>query len=298
MRNIYTVKAKNKAASAIPATVALFAIRPYYSVDFDNGNSGCQFEVLVNDVPVAKKIGTKGAITSSSPINSCILKSGKQQLKIKLYPNIGKTKITTSQENNSPFSLTITFRKDAWDQHNISEVTVFKLPPIKLSKSCVSYFEKEFDFQAQVPYHFEGWSNSKNLAEVAGIGKMVVEKYEEIKQLLIARNYIAFLKLKKRKDTEMNASFYLKSNEVEDGDRFDREAFTEKDAQVQPFNNVKVVYYGNGKLVALENTADKGSALKSKIKHIADNGKVKDEVIRFPVLLHMPANSNKLEIIR
>jgi hypothetical protein len=50
--------------------------------------------------------------------------------------------------------------------------------------------------------------------------------------------------------------------------------------------------------VNLEKIEDKGSALSTKIKHIANDGKVREELIRFPLLLHMPKNSNELEIIR
>lgn len=292
------VKTKNEMTSQIAQQVNSFATRPYYSVDFDNGDSGCQFEILVNDVPVAKKMGIKGAMTSSAPINSCILHSGKQKLTIKLYPNVGKDRITTSDKNASPFTLSVTYRKDAWDHNDISEVTVFQLPPVTIPESGLPYFEKEFEFDAEVPYQFVGWSTSKDLTKIPDIEQKVMNKYEEIKKLLAAKNYSAFAKMKNKKDVEMNTSFYLKPNEVAEGDAFDREAFTEKNAEVQPFTNTKVVFYGNGRLVTLENTDDKGSALRTKIKHVSADGKVKEEVIKFPILFHIPKNSDELEIIR
>lgn len=295
---ISQAKTENNMTSQIAQQVNSFATRPYYSVDFDNGDSGCQFEILVNDVPVAKKIGIKGAMTSSAPINSCILQSGKQKLTVKLYPNVGKDMITTSDKKASPFNLSVTYRKDAWNHNDISEVTVFQLPAIILPESGLPYFEKEFEFDAEVPYRFEGWQTSKDLTKVSDIKQKVMNKFEEIKKLLEAKNFAAFAKMKNKKDIEMNTSFYLKPDEVAEGEAFEREAFTEKNAEVQPFTNAKVVFYGQGRLVTLENTDDKGSALRTKIKHISADGKAKEEVIKFPILFHIPKNSDELEIIR
>lgn len=291
-------KENNMASSQADQKVNSFSTRPYYSVDFDNGDSGCQFEIFVNDIPVAKKIGISGAMTSSAPINSCILKSGKQKLKIKLYPNVGKDRITVSGKNASPFSLAVSYRKDAWNHSDISEVSVFKIPAIVIPESGLPYFEKEFEFEAEVPYQFEGWADSKDLTKIPDIDEKVMSKYEEIRKLLTAKNYTAFAAMKHRKDTEMNTSFYLKPNEITEGDAFDREAFTEKNAEVQPLTNTKVTFYGDGRLVSLEDPKDKGSALRTKIKHVSADGKVKEEVIKFPILFHIPKNSDKLEIIR
>ncbi len=289
-------KAVSEMVSLVTTEVKSFSNRHYYSVDFDNSNSGCQLEILLNDVPVARKIEINGTITSSSPINSCILGSGKQKLKIKLYPNLGKTNFTTSAKNTSPITLSISDRKNAWDDQDMTEVKIFKLPAIIVDES-LTYVEKEFDFEAEVPYQFQGWSMSKNLTSIPDIERKVKDKYKEIKGLLEAKDYNAFAKIKKQKDAEMNTSFFLRPDEIKQGDVFDREAFTEKDAEVLPFDNVKVAFYGYGKLVALENISDKGSALRTKIKHVSSGGKVNEEVIKFPILLHMPQNSDKLEII-
>jgi hypothetical protein len=105
-------------------------------------------------------------------------------------------------------------------------------------------------------------------------------------------------KSKNQKDIEMNTSFYLKPNEVIEGEKFDKDAFTEKDAEVQSLDNVKVTFYGDGRLVTLENMKDKGSALRTIIKHKKPDGKIEEETIRFPILFHIPKNSNELQIIR
>ncbi|SDI19340.1 hypothetical protein [Chryseobacterium jejuense] len=296
--NTIQTKTEDMMISEIEQKVNSFSSRPYYSVDFDNSNSGCQFEILINDIPVAKKIGIGGALTSSAPINSCILNSGKQKLKIKLYPNIGKNQLTVSDKNTPLFTLSIAYRKDAWDYNDINEVLVFQLPSIPIPESGLPYFEKEFEFDAEVPYQFEGWSNSKDLTKVADIEQKVLDKYKEIQRLLANKDYSTFEKMKKQKDSEMNISFYLKPNEIIEGVKFDKDAFTEKNAVVQPLDNAKVVFYGYNRLVTLENISDKGSALRTKIKHEAKDGKVKEETIKFPILFHMSQNSDELEVIR
>lgn len=193
------VKTENNMIPQIEQKVNSFTIRPYYSVDFDNGDSGCQFEILVNNIPVFSKIGISGGVTSSAPINSCMLKSGKQKLKIKLYPNVGKENITVSHKNNSPFNLNISYRKDAWDHDSLDEVVVFKLPPILLPEKGLPYFEKEIEFEAKVPYEFEGWSNSMDLTKISDIEQKVINKYKELQKLLADKNYSAFAKIKKSK---------------------------------------------------------------------------------------------------
>jgi hypothetical protein len=288
----------NNVTAIATINIKSFTERPYYSVDFDNSNSGCQFEILVNDIPVAKKIGVKGAITSSSPINSCILRTGKQKITVKLYPNLGKSNITTSAKNTSPITLSITYRRDAWEDKDVSEVTVFRLPEITIPAAGIAHFEREFDFEAKVPYEFQGWGMSKDLTKIPDIERKVMDRFRAFKALLEAKDYNAFAKMKKQKDVEMNTSFFLRPKEIKEGDDFDRMAFTEKDAEVQPFDNVKVTFYGYGKLVTLENIADKGSALRTKIRHLYADGKVKEELIKFPILLHLPQHSDKLEIIR
>lgn len=292
------VKTENKMIEEIEQNVNSFSFRPYYSVNFDNSGSGCQFEILVNDIPVFSKIGTQGSITSSAPINSCMLKSGKQKLTLRLYPNVGKENINVSYKNNSPFNLSISYRKDAWDNDNLDEITVFHLPSIPLPEKGLSYFEKEIEFETKIPYEFEGWSNSKDLTKIPDIEEKVFNKYREILKILADKNYSAFAKMKNQKDIEMNISFYLKPNEVIEGEKFDKDAFTEKDAVVEPLDNVKVVFYGNDKLVTLENIKNKKSALRTKIIHKTNDGKQKDETISFPILLHIPQNSDTLEIIR
>lgn len=292
-----TKSSNNIMLSEIKNKIESFNERPYYSVNFDNSNSGCQFEILVNDVPVMKKIGTKGAMISSVPINSCILESGKQKVKIKLYPNIGKDKLISTNKN-SPLSLSISFRKDAWDNQNLNEINVFELPPIIVPEIGLDYFEKEYEFDAEVPYKFDGWKMSKDLTKIPNIEDKVLNKYKEIYNLLEKKDYLSFEKLKKNKDKEMNISFFLKPQEIVEGSNFDKAAFIEKDALIQPLVNVRVVFYGYNKLVTLENIKDKGSALRTIINHPTKDGKLKQETIKFPILFHMPQNSNELEIIR
>lgn len=291
-------KTENKMIAEIEKKVNSFSLRPYYSVDFENGNSGCQFEILINDIPVFSKIGIQGGVTSSAPINSCILKSGKQKLKIKLYPNVGKENIKVSHKNISPFNLNISYRKDAWNENNLNEIVVFKLPTILLPEKGLPYFEKEIEFEAVVPYQFEGWSNSKDLTKIPNIEQKVINKYKELQKLLINKNYSAFAKMKNQKDIEMNISFYLKPNDVIEGENYNKKAFTEKDAEIQPLDNVKITFYGDGRLVTLEKIKDKDSALRTKIVHKTNDGKQKEEIISFPILFHIPQNSNDLEIIR
>ncbi|WP_443947094.1 hypothetical protein ACJVDH_08290 [Pedobacter sp. AW1-32] len=195
-------------------------------------------------------------------------------------------------------TISVSYRKDVWDDKDISEVTVFRVPEITIPAEGLSHFECEYDFEANIPYKFQGWATSKDLTKVPDIERKVMDRFSEFKALLIAKDYNAFAKMKKQKDVEMNTSFFLRAGEIEEGEDFERTGFTEKDAEVLPFDNVKVTFYGYGRLVTLENITDKGSALRTKIRHLFADGKVKEELIKFPILLHIPQDSDKLEIIR
>ncbi len=59
------------------------APKNYYGVTFSS--NGCNFEILVNDVPVYRFF-KEGGVTSFYPINPWILSSGEQRLKVRLYP--------------------------------------------------------------------------------------------------------------------------------------------------------------------------------------------------------------------
>lgn len=290
------IKIDNKMITKIEQKINSFSFHTYYSIDFDNTDSGCQFDILVNDIPVFKFFNQDGGINSSAPINSCILKSGKQKLKLKLYPPINRSNILVDYKENSPFYLKIMVGEPGTDGIVTNEKMIYTLPFILLPKEGLPYWEIEIEFEAEVPYEFIGWSQSKDLTKVKDIEQKVLSKYKEIQQLLNKKDYYTFSKMKTEKDIEMNISFYLQPDQIAEGEEFDRQAFLEKDAEVQALNNAKIAFYGDGKLVTLENIEDKGSALRTIIRHTEN--KERKEVIKFPILFHIPQNSSELEIIR
>lgn len=277
----------------INSDIEKMLLKPIYGINFSNLYSTCQFEIFVNDVPVFKFLNQRGGTETFIPINIEILRSGKQKVKIKLYPSVVKEKLMVSNQENSPFELSISQGITGNDGILKDEKVLYELPFIPLPKEGLPYWETEIEFEAEVPYEFIGWSRSKDLSKIDDIEEKVFKKFEELQKILTEKNTQKLLNVSLEKNKEIYTSLYLTPEQVKE-----REGFMEieKEEEAQTLENSIIKFYGEGRLVTLENPKDGKSALRTVIKD--ESGKGKDETITYPMYLHIPENSNELEIIR
>ncbi len=64
------------------------ARKPEYRLQISSMN--CSWDIQVNQMPVNNYFGTRGGVSTDYPLNMNILSSGKQQLKVKVYPPKGQ----------------------------------------------------------------------------------------------------------------------------------------------------------------------------------------------------------------
>ncbi|MGS2737976.1 hypothetical protein [Sinomicrobium sp. M5D2P17] len=284
LTNGYTENIKNEFPQ-----INCFEERPYYSIEFSNTGSTINFEILVNDVPVVKFLNEEGGISSAVPINTAILESGQQSIKVNAYPPMGKQLI--KQEQKDILSVKVSYLPDAWSTSSQNEVVIFELPQINIPGDGVPYWKYEGEFEAEVPYHLSGWLKSRNLKEVDDLEEKVFRKFRELQKILANKDTKLLLELSGKKNTEIYTSLFLKKEDIKGREDFME---IEEDEEVIPLDDTVILkFYGNNRLVTLE-YPDGESALRTKIR---EEG-FEDEIITYDILLHIPIGTEDLEIIR
>ncbi|PDS24371.1 hypothetical protein B0A78_07015 [Flavobacterium columnare NBRC 100251 = ATCC 23463] len=268
-------KTMNKSVNTI---IDSFKEKPYYHIKVKS--SGVNFDIRINDLPIFRFFGESGGTNIEYPINTGILETGEQILTIKILPIKGKKMI--APENT--FTLEINKKSDAWTFDNKREIILI-IPKMEVPKEGIPYWEFKTKFNAEVPYQLSGWKNSKKLDQLPNIDKTIKDAYNKIKEAIEQKNNTNFALLTKRKTLEEAISLYEKQEKSLNG-------FQEEKETILPFTKCIIKFYGDGRLVRLEDE-DGESCLKGETK---ENGK--SVIYNYPILFHIPQNSNDLEIIR
>ena len=255
-----------------------FNERPFYQIKVKS--SGVNFDIRINDYPVFNFFRKSGGTNMEQPINNALLNSGKQYLTVKVYPIKGRDKIYPENK----FSLILNKKNDAWIYDNEREI-ILTMPEIIIPKEGLPFWEYKAEFDANVPYNIEGWKNSKKIEELSDIQTKLSNIYNKLKFSIEQKNNEDFINLTKNKVEEEAVSLYEKQDEVSNGFQPEKEI-------VLPFNNCRIKFYGNGKLVRME-TEDGESCLKTEL--MIDG---KKEIYYYPIMFHMPSDKNEFEVIR
>ena len=267
--------------------ISQYQFFPNYSIQVNKG--GCRVELIGNEMPLYTFFERDGMSSGTISFNGYILKSGTQQLKVKVYPAEGKT---TLDDNTY---LTIEILKWNNERDPISERLVLKEAslPDKVKQQKLKYYELIVDFDAQVPYDFsQTLTSAETLSTIPNIENKVLDTYKKIYSWL------------KKEDIESLADFYAESNiryclvfYLEDElleDRFDYKDIFKPKQKVDPFpdkSKYKMVFYADGKLVRLERIKDHSDILTLSGKD-SDGTEVNTEL---NVLLYMPKGSNEFK---
>lgn len=258
------------------------APKNYYTVSFSS--NGCNFRILINDVSVVDFFDS-GAGTGMAPINSSILKSGTQRLKVQLYPVKGHEE----KGINSIRPLDIFIKCKEYGQRLSDYETVLSNPLAEVEMPVgTPYFEYECTFEAKVPYVLQGWSNCKDLREEPNLEEQVIKKLNEFKLLFEKKKYDEITELMLYKQNGASYSIYRPIDEglKEMAEMFDK--MRDRYNKVADIENYRIVFMGDGRLVYVENIMDRKSALR-----------LKKDGYKWPirVLLGKREGSDELEVI-
>ena len=152
----------------------------------------------------------------------------------------------------------------------------------------IPYFEYETTFNATVPYRLEGWSKCQDLREKSNIKGLVIEKYQEIGNLMVNERFSKLKEFVYFKFVEANFANYLTIEECNaeiDGWFTELKGYNTIDAM----DDYELVFFNDGRLVTLRNplTRENGFMIRG-----GGYQWVQD------FYLGMRQGSNELEIIR
>lgn len=307
----------NNIVDKINEQVKRYPKEPYYY--FYVGNSLCVYEILINDFPIQKSFKYEQQATPIY-INYGIVKSGKQKVTYRIYP--APTEYNGGKDVFDPetqFDVEVYVNDNARGLQIGEEtlITEYKAPTkIRMagSNSDIAlkefegkgqkYYEHSFYFNAEVPYQILDWSLGQDLTKLnqKDLEKSVVAFYLERRKEIEDKNYDAIASRVYTPLKEQFKSEYSDKNEIKKGWSELFKSFSNPSYKLQPFENYKMVFYGDGRMVALEqkNIDDirlRGqSALWGKFKD--ENGSTRGDFNGIILYLPQGKGLNELQVIR
>lgn len=255
---------------------------PYYTIDFSV--TACNFEILVNDIPVIT-MESKGQISTNIPINYAIYNSGEQLITAIIKPISG-------QESLHP-EAALRFNVRLYDVAN-NEFKHIKDFPEKTVKKVeenqkIPLLKTSTEFTAEISYLLTKWTDGENLENVENFKEKLTSAYNKLADLLKEENYTDFIEKIKVREKNMATSMYLSNSEsnarinslIEDA----KNGFI-----VMPFPQDTIIkFYGYGKLVTFKK-------LNGEPAFYLYNKETKEELM-IDQMFYIPKGKTEFEII-
>lgn len=270
----------------------------------------CYSEILVNDIPLNKNF-TELGVHRTIDINNYIFKSGIQKVTFRLYPAMkGKDFDFKKFTEETNIKIDISELDNIDRNKKGKEIKSYITPVIdevnengpmkKFAAAGKTYYEASFTFEAKVPYEFNSLEKGQDLRkwELEILEKKVVDFYKNQLTLLKDKKkdeYFSYLDLEEK---ETRQSLFFNKKELQQILDLFLDPFTIPNYQMQPLENYKLKFYGDGKIVCLElNSLDNDFRGESALWAIFDEGD--GEMIDFLKLyLFIPEGEDELVIIR
>jgi len=311
-----TTKINQQNIYALDKTVEHYEQEIHYGVIISVSN--CSFEILVNDVKVVFYHDVEvGQVANGlyAPINQAIYSSGKQKISIRLYPGLDKkTKKPNPTLGNSQLKIEIVSNVLKGGK-STEEETIFiwsaPLDPRENRKDKIPwfshpempYYEHNASFKAEVPYTVTNLENSqilitKDADSIKKLTEEVLLFYREMKTIYQKRDKNRLAEKVYEKEKIIAQQLYLTKDGVKN--RWDDDYLDDFDSKkiknfiMEPIENYKLVFYGNGRLVTLERFDQKyrgESALMSSYEEDED-----EYNNHYELLLHRQKRNGKLEL--
>ncbi len=283
-----------------------YKTKPQYYIEANQ--SGCFYELYVNGRGVFKLYEQVGLVGHGVCINDAILKTGMQEVTIKLYP-LGQTEIDNFETFTKNARIDVKIEKyDLLDDSVNEEVARVKIPQIKDKNNLIRikglpYFEHTFTFHAEVPYEVKGWSESQDLTKMNQdqLEKEVVAFHNNYANIIHNQDETKWVELAKNRELEYLLSEEyndVKSESVKKRKKEVKEIFDSEFKKKIPLDPYEMVFGGQGRIVALKGVNRKSNSALSFGIEKEYNGKLRKIRKSQYLYLHKPKGSNQLEIIR
>ncbi|MBO9594827.1 MAG: hypothetical protein J7599_18125 [Niabella sp.] len=260
-----------------------------YGIEF---NIPVPSEVLVNDMPVSKNFvsGTVGP----EFINQYILDPGKQHVRIKvMHPFLKEGGRFTGTQLKKLTENTQVQLVDVNQDYTVTTVAPLRFPEVK---EPVPFFEYEWTFDAGVDYKIQGWKSSADLKKIDEnvLKQEVLAAYQQMYAELDKGNTAAFLDDIKQAEQELFSSNFYSKEKIAEHQSNCEKFYSNHKGRMLPIENYRMVFYANGKAVALERVDDAYAGLGVLIaKGTEDNAYYTNYIV-----LHKPSANAPLQVLR
>ncbi|WP_128414345.1 hypothetical protein [Chryseobacterium sp. Leaf394] len=276
-----------KITEEIISLIHQYPTTPMYSLQMNK--QGCKLVVEMENNVDYRLVENNGE-SIMIPLNVMITRSGKQRLKVKIYPKDGDqylTKYAHVQINifNAP-------SKNSSLKEYV-KIAEFILPQ-GLEAKKLPYYEQNIDFEAHVPFDYsEELNTAMDLSKIKGIEEKVVKKYNEVREICENSDIIAYNKLSIHSSALVYNTTYTSAEDIKNGQKSNRFGIVEsnlKNIKFLPIENYIVQFYANNKIVALWQKNHNPSLFMN-----GENSTGKIMEGGDPLFLYMPEGSTELK---
>jgi hypothetical protein len=261
----------------------------FYFIEYDYNNK-CGFEIYINDILVKSYLKPVNIDNSVTPINPYIINSGRQEVKIILYPYDNKEIPDDANFTLKVFSV-VNNDNNVVTSSNQGNI-IYVLPKLIINKNSSSWnIIDSFDIK-NLPYTVDGWKKSKDLTKINDIEQKVRDKFLFLKSTIDNKDSNLFIKMFNKSISESKRFYYLTDQQEKNSITEIKQLISKTNIHCESISNTLIKFYAKGRLVTLE-TQDQKSALR-----LIEEGENYSSESSFPILLHIPEGSDELEVIR
>jgi hypothetical protein len=288
------VKITKEEYNSISKSVKTFSYNPTYFLRVSR--ISCTYEIFVNDMLVDFSFETgNSAGEQTAGFAQYILKSGKQKIKVKVYPKAmqaGKLESTLSPDADLSVQV-VHFEFSKGRTSDAPQAYAAKLP--KLSYK-LPYFEWTGEFIADVPYALKGWSDGVDLSKEnqQGIEKEVLEACERYKKAFEQKDVSTIANMIYNREKEIAQAYFFvpgkESNYDHGWEKLEQE--TKNTVKMNPITGYSMRFFGDGKVVALLQNSGENRDFPVLF------GETADQENFYGLLFYRPKPGARLEVIR
>lgn len=277
----------DKITEEIIKLVHQYPTTPMYSLQMNK--QGCKLVVEMENNVDYRLVENNGE-SIMIPLNVMITKSGKQRLKVKIYPKEGDQYITKYAHVQINIFNAPNKNSSLKDYAKIAEFTL----PQGLEEQKLPYYEQSIEFEANVPFDYSRELNTAtDLSKLKDIEEKVLKKYNEVREICEKSDIIAYNKLSIHSSALVYNTTYASIEEIKNSQHSNRFGIVESNLnnrQFLPIENYAIQFYANNKIVALWQKNHNPSLY---MKGENSSGKVVEG--GDPLFLYMPEGSKELK---
>lgn len=268
-----------------------YSSMPVYYIEYSN--RGCNYDIRVNDLIVAKAEFGEASEGTLIPINTNILESGNQTFSIHLSSSLG--------EEQSKYEVHFSFKigfQDIMPGQAPQWHWIYEQPALKFPKGSFSDYDIKGEFEAKVPYYINSaWRNCISLDKIPNIENKAKSFFNKIRNMMIEKDYESLKKEYWEKYNNIAEMSFQTDKEFEENfldlykwiEKGSKEDFPVIDQSSIP------VYYCNKRLISLEFIKDE-DWFPSALIRLKDMGDYWD-FTTFELYLGIKEGSQELTII-